>query len=181
MKKIIHCYAQTLFLISGNQLDLIRKEVESLLIFFKNYPDILMFLSNPVIPSKCKKEVLLCMKQCFNECFIKFIIVVCINRRFNLIFPILEEFLSFVRKSKNELEITIKSASLLKEPEIKIITESLSFLGKIIRVNNIIDPSIVGGFVIRYNFNLIDFSLESYLKKLVDLSKLEILKHRGFI
>ncbi len=181
MKKIIYCYARALFLISNNKLNITKKEVESLLIFFKNYPDIFIFLSNPVISAKYKEEVLLLMQKYFNECLIRFIIIVCVNKRFNLIFSILEEFLSFVRKSSNEFEVTIKSACLLKESEIKIITESLSFLGRITKVSNVVDPSILGGFIIRYGFNLIDLSLESYLEKLVGLSKIEILKHKGFI
>ncbi|OJH30471.1 ATP synthase subunit delta [Armadillidium vulgare] len=103
------------------------------------------------------------------------------NKRSRLLILILEKFLSLVRESENELEITIKSAEVLKKPDIKIITESLSFLGKIIKVSNVVDPSILGGFVVRYGFNLIDASLKSYLDRLVDLSKMEILKVRNCV
>ncbi|MDR2548397.1 MAG: F0F1 ATP synthase subunit delta, partial [Rickettsiales bacterium] len=40
---------------------------------------------------------------------------------------------------------------------------------------------ILGGFVVKYGFNLIDASLKSYLDRLVDLSKMEILKIRNCV
>ncbi len=107
--------------------------------------------------------------------------VIFANKRSSLLILILEKFLSLARENENEFEITIKSAETLKESDIKIITESLSFLGKIIKVSNVVDPSILGGFVVRYGFNLIDASLKSYLDRLVDLSKMEILKVRNFV
>ncbi|WCR58356.1 ATP synthase F1 subunit delta [Wolbachia endosymbiont of Ctenocephalides felis wCfeJ] len=173
---LISSYARALFYVSEDKLDAIRKEVEFLLAFFKGQRDILIYLSHPTISLAHKKEVILSINRDLSENLVKFIMVVSVNRRFDLLIPILEKFLNFVKENKNELEITIKSAETLKESDIKIIAESLSFLGKIIKVNNVIDPTIIGGFVVKYGFNLIDASLKSYLNKLVGLSRIEMLK-----
>lgn len=174
--KLISSYARALFYVAEDDKESIRKEVEFLLVFFKGQRDIFMYLSNPVVSVTRKKATITCMKEYLNHKLMNFIIVICLNNRFNLLFPILERFLSFVRKDRNEFEATIKSAELLKESDIKIITESLSFLGKIVGVRNIEDPSILGGFIFRYGFYLIDASLKSYLGRLVNLTKREILE-----
>ncbi|MDD9331733.1 MAG: ATP synthase F1 subunit delta [Wolbachia sp.] len=174
---LVASYAKALFCIAEGKLDVMRKEVEFLLDFFENQRDIFMYLSDPMISVARKEEVILCMKEYLSESLIRFIMVAFVNKRFYLLLSILEKFLSFVREDKNEFSIIIKSAKPLKEPEIKIITESLSFLGKIKKTSNIVDSSILGGFIIRYGFNLIDASLKSYLDRLVDLSKTEILKY----
>lgn len=177
MKKfqLISSYAHVLFQLSVNDLDTVREEVGFLLVFFKSQIDIFTYLSNPVISTKHKKEVVLCLKEYLSEGLVKFIIVICINKRFNLLFSILEKFLSFLRKNKNEFEITIESTKSLNDSDIKIITESLSFLGKIMKVSNVINPSILGGFIIRYDSYLIDASLKNYLEQMVNLSREEIL------
>ncbi|MGL9732960.1 MAG: ATP synthase F1 subunit delta [Wolbachia sp.] len=178
---LVSSYARALFYISEDKLCIIRKEVEFLLDFFKNQRDIFIYLSHPMISFARKKEVVFSINKNLSERLVKFIMIVFVNRRSNLLILILEKFLNFIRENENELEIIIKSAEALKEPDIKIITESLNFLGKIIKVSNVIDPSIMGGFVVKYDFNLIDASLKSYLDRLVDLSKMEILKIRNCV
>lgn len=186
MKKIeynnlISSYAKALLSISEDQLGTVRKEVESLLAFLKNRRDIFIYLSHPMTSLARKKEAIFSVNENLNENLMKFIMVVFTNRRSSLLVLILEKFLNFVRENENELEITIKSAEVLKETDIKIITESLSFFGKITKVSNVVDPSMLGGFVVRYGFNLIDASLKSYLDRLVDLSKMEILRIRNVV
>lgn len=176
---LVSSYARVLFHVSGSRLGIIRKEVEFLLAFFKDQRDVFVYLSHPMISFAHKKEVMLSINEHLSENLVKFIMVIFANKRSSLLILILEKFLSLAKE--NEFEITIKSAEALKESDIKIITESLSFLGKIIKVSNVVDPSILGGFVVRYGFNLIDASLKSYLDRLVDLSKMEILKVRNFV
>ncbi len=178
---LVSSYARALFLVSENKLSVVRKEVEFLLAFFKSQHDVFIYLSHPMISFARKKEVIFSVNEHLSESLVKFIAVIFANKRSNLLISVLEKFLTLVRESENELEITIKSAETLSESNIKIITESLSFLGKIVRVDNAVDPSILGGFIVKYGFNLIDASLKSYLDRLVDLSKVEILKTKNFI
>ncbi|MCA7010390.1 ATP synthase F1 subunit delta [Wolbachia endosymbiont of Tribolium confusum] len=178
---LVSSYARALFHVSGRRLGIIRKEVEFLLAFFKDQSDVFVYLSHPMVSLLHKKEAILSINENLSESLVKFIMVTLANKRSRLLILILEKFLNLVRESENELEITIKSAEVLKKPDIKIITESLNFLGKIIKVSNVVDPSILGGFVVRYGFNLIDASLKSYLDRLVDLSKMEMLKIRNCI
>ncbi|MDG7052891.1 MAG: ATP synthase F1 subunit delta [Wolbachia endosymbiont of Alcedoecus sp.] len=178
---LVSSYARALFYISEDKPGTIRKEAEFLLDFFKNQRDIFIYLSHPMISLARKKEAILSIDKNLSENLVKFIMVVSANRRSNLLILILEKFLNLVRENENELEVIIKSAEALKEPDIKIITESLNFLGKITKVSNVVDSSILGGFVVKYGFNLIDASLKSYLDRLVDLSKMEILKIRNCV
>lgn len=173
---LISSYARVLFSISEAKLDAIRKEVEFLLAFFADNHGIFMLLSSPTTSLMHKKEIVLSMKGSIDESLIKFIMVILANKRSGLLIHILRKFLSLAMENENELEITIKSAEILKEPDIKIITESLAFLGKIVKVSNVVDSSLLGGFVVRYGFNLIDMSLKNYLDRLVDLTRVEILK-----
>lgn len=178
---LVSPYARALFHVSGSRLGIIRKEVEFLLAFLKDQSDVFIYLSHPMVSLINKKKAILSINKNLSENLVKFIMVTLTNKRSRLLILILEKFLNLVRESENELEITIKSAEVLKKSDIKIITESLNFLGKIIKVSNVVDPSILGGFVVRYGFNLIDASLKSYLDRLVDLSKMEMLKIRNCI
>ncbi|WP_168463896.1 ATP synthase F1 subunit delta [Wolbachia endosymbiont of Ctenocephalides felis wCfeT] len=178
---LVSSYARVLFHVAEGKLRDIRKEVEFLLAFFEDHQGVLMHLYSPITSLASKKEIIFSMEEHLSGSVMKFIMVMFVNKRSRLLIPVLEKFLGFVRESENELEITIKSAEILTESDIKIITESLSFLGKIVKVSSVIDPSILGGFEIRYGFNLIDASLKSYLDRLVNLSKTEILKVRNFV
>ncbi|MDG7056167.1 MAG: ATP synthase F1 subunit delta [Wolbachia endosymbiont of Meromenopon meropis] len=178
---LISSYSRALFYISEDELCTTRKEVEFLLNFFDNQRDIFIYLSHPIISFARKKEILLSIGKNLSKNLIKFIMVILLNMRSDLLISILEEFLNLVRRNKGEFEVIIKSAEILKKSDVKIITESLSFLGKITKVTNVVEPSILGGFIIRYGFNLIDASVKSYLDRLVDLSKMEILKIRNCV
>ncbi|QKX01716.1 ATP synthase F1 subunit delta [Wolbachia endosymbiont of Cruorifilaria tuberocauda] len=178
---LISSYAKVLFYVAKNKLGPIKKEVQFLLDFFESRPEVFMYLSHPIISLTHKREVLLSIGRDLNESLVRFIIVILANRRSNLLLFILKKFLNLVRENDNELEVTIKSAEMLSGTDIKIITESLSSIGKIIKVDNIVDTSIIGGFVVKYGFSLIDVSLKSYLDRLVGFSKTEILKIRSCI
>ncbi|UWI83146.1 ATP synthase F1 subunit delta [Wolbachia endosymbiont of Howardula sp.] len=178
---LITSYANILFEISKYQLEIYKQEAKMLLHFLRNQDDIFHFLSHPRISYTMKQELILILKQYISDQFIKFIIIVCINKRFNLLLAILEKFLYFVRNSQNEFEIIIISAVLLNKSDIQLITESLTFLGVITKVSNVINPTILGGFIVRYNSYLIDRSLKSYLKRLVHLSQTEILKNKELL
>ncbi len=173
---LISSYAKALFYVLKSKSSTIRKEVKFLLTFLKNQRDVFMYLSSPMISLSHKKEVIFCINEDLSRNLVKFIMVTFANRRSSLLLLILEKFLNLIRENENELEVTIKSAKALKKTDIKIITKSLSFLGKIVKVDNVVDPSILGGFIVKYGFNLIDASLKSYLDRLVSLSKMEILK-----
>ncbi|WFW29871.1 MAG: ATP synthase F1 subunit delta [Wolbachia endosymbiont of Menacanthus eurysternus] len=177
---LISSYAKALFFLSEKKIDIIKKEVEFLLNLFKNYDDVFMCLFHPVISYEHKKEIVISISESLNlnKNLVKFIMIV-LSKRSNLLVLILEKFLNLAKAG--ELEIIIKSAEPLKEDDIKTIIGSIKFLGKPTKVDNSIDPSILGGFIIKYGFNLIDVSLKNYLDKLVSLSKIEILKIGNYI
>ncbi|MBV0899200.1 MAG: ATP synthase F1 subunit delta [Wolbachia endosymbiont of Fragariocoptes setiger] len=173
---LILSYTNALLSVSEGKSDTIKEGVEFLLTLFREQSDIFSYLLSPIISLEFKKEIMLSMKEYLDLNLINFIIVVCLNKRCDLLLYILEKFLHFIRKKNNEIEITIKSAKALKDSDVQTITGALSSMGKIVKINNAIDPSILGGFIIRYDFNFIDVSLRSYLNRLVDLSQKAMLE-----
>ncbi|WP_333023238.1 ATP synthase F1 subunit delta [Wolbachia endosymbiont of Pentidionis agamae] len=173
-------YAKALFNVSMHKLDVITKELDFVLNILKNQNNLLLYLANPILSLPQKKELILCFKDYISSNLISFFVTILINKRSHLLQRIIERFLLMVKKEKNEIEVIITSAVSLQESDISIITESMCSLGEIVKAENVVDQSLLGGFSIRYGFNVIDLSLKNYLNKLVDYSKVEILEYIQF-
>ena len=172
---IASCYAQALFSVSGDYLDSICEGVESITTILESNDTILLFFSSPSVPVKDKIDVIKAIEDHIHLTLIKFMIVVIENNRGSVLLHILNAFLDLVKKHNREISISVTSCSLLTKQEEKGICNALlEKYGKVVSITNNIDSSILGGFIIRVNFDVIDVSLNSYLQSLRELSRMSI-------
>ncbi|WP_367681213.1 ATP synthase F1 subunit delta [Buchnera aphidicola] len=99
--------------------------------------------------------------------FKNFIKIIAENKRFLLLPNIFKEFINYVNKDKNLITANIISSRTLNEENIQNIRKFLKhrFLKKI-DLKFFIDPSIIDGFLIKINDNVIDGTVKNNLKNL---------------
>ncbi|GHM58020.1 MAG: ATP synthase subunit delta [Candidatus Mesenet longicola] len=174
-EKLVLCYAYALFELSNEELEIVEKDIQFLLSFFTNEKEVVSFFLNPVNSAKIKSDVISLLKNYINNTLLNFILLIINNRRFFLLETIFEKFLTLVKKFKNKIDIVVTSAFSLSKSDIKLINNSISSFGEVVGFTNIVDSSILGGFIIKVDFTVIDASLKSYLGRLLDVSKEAIL------
>ena len=168
------CYAQALFNVSDN-VDSICKSVKFVMNLFEISDDVFLFLSNPTVLREHKIDIVKVIEGCVDPILVRFMLVIIENNRGNMLLQIFCTFLDLVKKHNREVDICVTSCALLTKQEKESICNVLfEKYGKVVSITNDIDPGILGGFIIRVNFDVIDISLNSYLQSLRELSKMAI-------
>ena len=90
-----------------------------------------------------------------------------LNKREDLLFDIIQASLAAIEKETNTYVVAIKSVQALSEEQkgrlLPIIEEKLGL--KVRSIKNLLDPSLIGGFVITANNKTIDLSLKEQLQR----------------
>lgn len=170
-------YAEALksFIKDENDLIKINETYQILSYIFKEEPQFLAFLKNPVIPFEQKKKVL---NQIFEitgspeylRNFANFLIK---HNRVGIIKEISRVFSEKIDPWLNRIEVDVITAvQLPEESEKSLITTLERFTEKKVRLIKHINPNILGGIIVRFYGFSFDFSYRTQLDKL----KEEIMK-----
>lgn len=131
-------------------------------------------IENPFIAADIQLQLLQLIKSNsdMSEVSYKFLSLLVKNRRLCLFYEIKDSLLKALQEFNNELAVTIISSIALDKKQSQEISDILekSFSKKII-FSSKIDEKILGGVVIKVGSQMIDCSLASKLKRLVNESK----------
>ena len=130
--------------------------------------DTMKFFLAPSIQLEDKKKVVLKSFKGFNETLINFLFVLLDNRRFDLIHNINNEFTQIILNKNEILPIKLISAKKLDKNQIDKITLSirLRFNNKKLKIENIVDETLIGGIKILANDTEIDLSTKNSILEL---------------
>ncbi len=163
-------YAQALYDIAmeANLLDQFEPELKTLAEAIQNNPEIQKVLYHPQISLADKKDLL---RQVFagklSVQIQNFADMVIDRRRQNFIVDIYKEFQLLADSARNIIEAQVKSAVVLDEVQQESLQTNLSKLtGKSIRLVAEVDPSLIGGVVVKIGDRVIDGSVAGRLAKL---------------
>lgn len=168
--RISYRYANSLFQIAEEKKSLKKLADDAELIFstLEKSKELKSFLKNPVIKPKEKKNILAkIFKEKVNSDMMDFLDFVIDKNREDILMEIMREFLNLRDNKEGILRAKIISAvelsdSLKKEIESKLeVKEQKKVISQFI-----IDPNIIGGFVIKFGDTVIDASLTHQLKRL---------------
>ncbi|MFP4478522.1 MAG: ATP synthase F1 subunit delta [Candidatus Izemoplasmatales bacterium] len=158
-------YALALFSLATDdkQKDEIYKEFHQ---FVKGLEvDTKKFFLHPKIENKDKQQVV--EKVTKNSLLTNFLKTVVDNNRFDLIEEMLRAYKDLLNDSKNIAEITIYTQKALSdENKNKLINKFTKVLDKKIIINEVINPSIVGGVRIEYQGRVLDQTINASLEQL---------------
>jgi F-type H+-transporting ATPase subunit delta len=163
-------YAQALvsLAIEKGELDRVKDDVSSLMQVLDDSRDFRTLMESPVIRADKKKEI---VRELFgsklSQLTLKFVELLIQKGRENVLLPITESFIDLWRKEKGIVEVEIHSAQPLTEAQRDTLIKKVKPEGSSeIELVEVVDKSMVGGFVLRMKDKQIDASLRSRLRAL---------------
>jgi F-type H+-transporting ATPase subunit delta len=130
-------------------------------------PDFKNLLSNSQINYQDKKKAILSLTKSGNAITEKLIDLLIHNKRVTIIGDIAISFTQLYNKHNNIKEATVITASPInKELESDILSKINMSDAKSISLTNVVDPTIIGGFIIRYDGKEYNASVKQNLNNL---------------
>lgn len=153
--------------IENNNIDAVLGDMNFLLQTNKESRDFELLLQSPVVSTSKKTEIFEKIFAQFEKVSASFVQLIAKNKRENLLPQIAEEFIAQVKAHKGIVPIKLITAKKLeastKEAILKKIKTSVQ--GEL-EVEEIIDETIIGGFVVRMGDTQIDASISSQFNNL---------------
>jgi F-type H+-transporting ATPase subunit delta len=164
-------YARALydFSVEQNLMHQITADFQNLEVFLTETPDLTVYLNNPVV-SKAQKQELLdkALKTQLNQETFKFLSILIKRDRINLIQPIITSYLNLVYELASirmiEVSTAVAFTNLQKNTLIKKLKELTN--AREIRLVINVDSNLIGGFLIKTNSKVIDFTVKNQLQLL---------------
>lgn len=154
-----------------SQLDVLKSDIESILLSIENSRELENFLNSPLIKIEKKKEIL---KSLFSgkvsELSLSFIIQIADHKREGLMKMICQEFIRQYNAEHNIATVNLTTATPLNEAQRKNILEFItsSYNFKSVVLDEKIDEDLIGGLVLRIDDKQIDGSIK---RKLQDIKQ----------
>ena len=169
--KVALPYARALFdfSVEKNIMHQITADFQNLDIFFNESKELVTFLNNPVVNQTAKREVLAkTLKSQINIETFKFLMVLVDRDRINVLTSIINNYLELVYEAASIKMIEVSTAysftNLQKNTLIKKLKELTN--AREIRLVINVDSSLIGGFLIKTNSKVIDFTVKNQLQLL---------------
>jgi F-type H+-transporting ATPase subunit delta len=102
-----------------------------------------------------------------NPLTVKFVSTAADNRRLYAVPQMITAFLAELARRRGEVQADVTSAVALNKDEVAAVTESLrAAVGQKVAVNLTVDPSLIGGLIVRVGSRMVDSSLRSKINRL---------------
>ncbi len=169
-------YAHAMFELAQDKkaTDVVSSDLASLRKALETSPDLARLVKSPVFSAedhaKALKAILTRMEA--NPLTINLVLLLASRRRLFALTAIIAAFERLVAKSRGETEAEVASARALNDAEIaELKTVLKSRLGKEPRLHTRIDPTLLGGLVVKVGSRMIDTSLRTKLDGLAAAMK----------
>jgi F-type H+-transporting ATPase subunit delta len=145
----------------------VEKDLASFLQVVSTSDDLRIFLDSPVVRGDKKMIVLQRIFSDFNPITLRFFALVVKNRREKHLIEMAHAFEALVQKQRGMVSGTLTSSVPLSADTKALIIQKIasSFEGQLVLTEEI-DPSLMGGFVVRVADKQLDASVSSKLNKL---------------
>lgn len=170
-KKIAAPYARALFDFSVEQniMHQVTADFQNLESFLTESSELSDYLINPIVSQVAKREILTkTLESQINTETFKFLMVLVNRDRINLLESIITNYLELVYETASIKMIEVISASEFSNSQKNTLIKKLKELtdAREIRLDITIDPSLIGGFLIKTESKVIDFSIKNQLESL---------------
>ena len=169
--KIAAPYARALFdfSVEKNIMHQITADFQNLEIFLNESGELMDYLNNPIVSHNSKREVLTktLQSQVNTETF-KFLMVLVSRDRISLLKSVITNYLELVYETASIKMIEVSSASAFTNSQKNMLIKKLKELtnAREIRLVITVDPSLIGGFLIKTESKVIDFTVKNQLQNL---------------
>jgi F-type H+-transporting ATPase subunit delta len=169
--KVADPYARALFdfSVEKNIMHQITADFQNLEIFLNETTELVEYLNNPVVKKEAKGEILAkTLKSQINTETFKFLMVLVERDRINLLSTIIASYLELIYQTASIKMIEVSTASAFTNLQKNTLIQKLKefTIAREIRLIITVDPSLIGGFLIKTESKVIDFTVKNQLQKL---------------
>lgn len=168
--KISNRYAQALMqqATADNKLAAVAADMALISSTCSSSKDLSNALKNPIINPQQKLNAILAIFSKTDKTTQEFLKLVCGRNRENILPDIAEAFLNLFRKAQGIEKVLVQSAAPISEGDKKSIEAFVQKHtgAKSVEMHTEIQPSVIGGLVIKFGDNLLDTSISAKLRKL---------------
>lgn len=170
MSRVAIRYSKALFELALQKGKLSEIEKDLLLVKeqIKQNEEFHSFLINPLIQNKSKTDLLInSFKNSVNELTMNFLILTSKKKRSEYLEDIIKNFETLALEHNNIVSAEVFSAVPLSTEQNDQIRENLKTkLGKEVQLNEVVDKSLLGGFIVKIRDSVVDYSLKRQLERL---------------
>ncbi len=163
-------YAKSLLDLSKEQgnLDTVKTDIDGIIALLKSNTELQAVLKNPIINTDKKIDVLKAILEGkVNPLIIAFFQILVNKGRAAIILEIAQEFVREYNVVNGIVKATVTSASPLSAENIAVLESKIaSELNAKVLLTNLVDASLIGGFVVRVGDRQVDASIAGKLNKL---------------
>lgn len=166
-------YAAALFQVAkeNDQVALIGEQMSVVKEVLQQTPELLFFLKLPKVDMSKKKEL---VKQAFSTAspyIVNTLLLMMENHREDNLLEMAEEYIALANNERGIAEATVTSVRPLNEEEKSSLSVVLAEkVGKqTLKIENVVDPKLLGGLKVRIGNRIIDGSLRGKLDRLKQL------------
>ena len=169
--KIAVPYARALFdfSVEKNIMHQITADFQNLETFLNDAVELTKYLNNPIVSQNAKCEVLTkTLESQINTETFKFLIILVKRDRINLLESIITNYLELVYETASIKMIEVSTAFAFNNLQKNMLIKKLKELTNAREIQLIItlDSSLIGGFLIKTESKVIDFSIKNQLQNL---------------
>ena len=151
----------------NNTTDVVNNDMELINNTVAQSKDLKDMLYSPVISSSIKKSALLEVFKGINPATVNLIDTLITNKRTDLLPEVASKFITLYEQQKGSQIATVTTAVPLTEAlEAKVLAKVKELTGKDAAIKNIVDESILGGFILRVGDTQYNTSIANQLSKL---------------
>jgi ATP synthase F1 delta subunit len=169
VQEIAEVYSRALFDVAKEHdvLDEVHEQLGQFADELDKNRDLQVFFFSPYFSSQEKKDGIRKMIEGGDEYFVRFLELLAERHRMPAIFRIRRDFDELYAEERKLLPVTITSAVELDEDTIKEITSKIEEqTGRKVELSTKVDPSVIGGLVMRVGNVVMDGSIRSRLERL---------------
>lgn len=164
-------YASALFDLAKESSKLTEVEGDLVKIqdLLKESPDLVRLVRSPVISSSDQSRALSAVleKGGISGLASNFLLLLARNRRLFAVEDIIKVYRSLAAKARGEVSAEVSSAVALSEAQLAELKEALrASVGKDVTLDTRVDPSLLGGLVVKLGSRMIDSSLKTKLQNM---------------
>jgi len=169
--KIAVPYARALFdfSVEKNIMHQITADFQNLDIFLNEATELIEYLNNPIVSQQAKRDILSkTLKSQVNTETFKFIMVLVNRDRINLLSSVINNYLELVYETASIKMIEVSTAAAFTNSQKTALVQKLKEItnAREIRLVITVDSSLIGGFLIKTESKVIDFTVKNQLQRL---------------
>ncbi len=164
-------YARALFDLAKEQgsLDKVADDLRAMAGFLAESPELARTLPSPMVPTEVKIGTLKALgaQAGFAELTVNFLGVVARQARLEVLGSMIDAFLEQVAAFKGEVTAQVTSAIPMTDEQVAAVRDVVGgAMGKSVRLETAVDPSLLAGMVVRVGSRMVDASLKTKLRNL---------------